>query len=67
MRCDACGREARTDDSIGTTCGDFIPKAYVPLTAEQQREQIVAFRLGEPLPASHPASIVRERCLGVIQ
>lgn len=66
-RCDTCGRVAVQFERLGFTCGAYIPKPYVPLTDEQQRDQILACRLGEPLPASHPASPVRERCMGTLR
>ena len=66
LRCAACGREGREGNWRGDTCGDWLPKPYLALTPTEQVAGIVAALTGHPLPASHPASVARERCLGVL-
>ena len=66
MSCNACLRQGRDGERQGDTCGDPLEKAFKPLTEHEFTESVMAFRTGVPLPASHPASIARERCIGTL-
>ena len=50
----------------GDTCGDPIAKPFAVLTDAETIDAMRAAITGVPLPASHPASIVRGRCLGIL-
>src|SRR3990167_6341027 len=63
MHCTACARRGREGDQQGDTCGDPINKDFKPLTDDEYLDVFMSARSGVPLPASHPASPVRERCV----
>ena len=66
MHCRECGREGREGDRQGDTCGDPLPKDFKPLTDAEYLDLFLSYRNDVPLPASHPASMVRERCMGTL-
>ena len=65
--CDTCGRPAVEDERIGFTCGARLLKPFKVLTEREQAESLTAALTGQPLPASHPASMVAERCMGSLR
>lgn len=66
MHCQICGRQGREGERQGDTCGTPIDKSFKPLTDDEYLDLFLSARSGVPLPASHPASIVRDRCLGTL-
>lgn len=66
MRCKTCGRHGRAGEHQGDTCGDPIDKPFVVLTDAETIDAMLAAVTWVPLPASHPASIARDRCLGIL-
>ena len=66
MHCRECGRQGRDGELQGDTCGDPIDKTFKPLTDDEYQDLFLSARSGVPLPASHPASVARERCIGTM-